>query len=568
MNESPPQPQKKSADTPAGRLAEQRNVSGETSIRDATQAARDQLAEHVRGLRAERDAARTKSTSLPMRAKGLLGSKEPEQYAQTADRQARLAREALHFGKANIEEHESRAIQQVLDSTVLRPLHELSERSTWQEEGKLVAAIEALDRANLEHALQIGQIRSQILASWKEAVRRRLPSGSPFTRFAEMSAELLIEETARAGTLPKDCEFLLTEPNVLASLDGPARAAFVGVIESQPGLGAWVTEADFQTLDTLVSVGAQKVQEAVVGLIDEELKNDRFDLVQQIPNMPHFYTHLQPLLEVRLDSYCEEKFGLSFSADLKPYWTEGSGSGGEYDLGHALSVMVAVERSCPQGVKALAERYGIREFYRYPSDLLVAQLNEEDIQQPYGIIVYPRADYNGAFDSRNDRRIMENMFEETRGHHGLKLFEADGTVDLARILISLDRKYGRDNKIAFAVLAGHGSSYSIRFGDHHRRRDALYQTQLAEPGARRTKDFFVQHPTVIFFSCSTGEDQGIAQEISKQLEAQVIAPTQPTRPSDVAVSYSHAGEPHFTVEYSSDSRIYVQGEVTEEVRAA
>lgn len=63
-----------------------------------------------------------------------------------------------------------------------------------------------------------------------------------------------------------------------------------------------------------------------------------------------------------------------------------------------LSAIRLLEQKEPGIVQRLYEEFGIRDFARYPEELLISQdKNQKDIQQPYGIVIYPRNDHNGAF---------------------------------------------------------------------------------------------------------------------------------------------------------------------------
>lgn len=112
----------------------------------------------------------------------------------------------------------------------------------------------------------------------------------------------------------------------------------------------------------------------------------------------------------------------------------------------------------------------------------------------------------------------------------------------------MDRRYGQNQKIAFAILGGHGSRYNIQLGE----RGNYYDINMRGIGSTRLKDMvsqlFKPHPTIILFSCSTGYWGGIGKAIS-EMGAKVIAPKSITGTNRVDVTIGERGELNFKVEY-------------------
>ncbi len=213
----------------------------------------------------------------------------------------------------------------------------------------------------------------------------------------------------------------------------------------------------------------------------------------------------------------------------------------------------SLEKSTPGSVKRLFKDYGIREFYRYPEEMLLSQLQEEKVDRPYGVIMFPYADNAeeiAAFD--NERTEFKALFESVKAHHGVKIFEVASSRDVARHLLHLGKAY--EHKIDFAILGGHGAPDNIEFSQF----GSLTSEHLAGPGHRRAKDFFSKDATLILDSCSTGQAGGIAERMRDSLGIMVIAPNDVAGTASVSV-VERDGKLDFTVAYQSPKE--------EEVRA-
>lgn len=147
-------------------------------------------------------------------------------------------------------------------------------------------------------------------------------------------------------------------------------------------------------------------------------------------------------------------------------WTQ---SGGEKSrdkseyFGRNMEMIKNLEKARRGSVALLNQEFGIFNFCRYPKELLLRQIKEKDrADMRYGIILYPYADYNAAF------ALYERTFREMRtsipDSYAIRIAECGGRFGVAKLLVRLDRKYGDEHKIAFAVIGGHGNPEGIRFG--------------------------------------------------------------------------------------------------------
>lgn len=224
----------------------------------------------------------------------------------------------------------------------------------------------------------------------------------------------------------------------------------------------------------------------------------------------------------------------------------------------SIEAMKTLESKVSGSVKRLAEEYGIREFGRYPPELLLAQLSEEETSQPYGVAIFPRSDHNGAFDHAG--KSLETLFRQTLGHFGVKVIEVEDVPSAGGKLARFNAQYGNEHKISFAIIGGHGTPEAIQFGEpaylpEGKRGNFFTRERAKSARIERGREFFVDNPTIVLISCSTGaksgQEKGIAEELAKALKADVIAPKVDTNIQDLSVSYADDGKPVFEVKFAA-----------------
>jgi len=206
-----------------------------------------------------------------------------------------------------------------------------------------------------------------------------------------------------------------------------------------------------------------------------------------------------------------------------------------------IDVIKALEEKNPGAVELLYKKFGITHFGRYPVDLLEEQIKQiEENTKPYGVMLSAYDDNNGAFYS--DKQKIADFYESLkRLGYGMRIIEARNKFTIARRLLELDRKYGNYQKISFLVINGHGDKDSIQFG----------RTQFEQPqkfvnitdidkGARIDKIYKNNIP-IAFIACSTGQENGIAQEFSKVIGGNITAPRFETALRNIQASKDENG---------------------------
>ncbi|KKQ95383.1 MAG: hypothetical protein UT85_C0017G0011 [Candidatus Levybacteria bacterium GW2011_GWA2_40_16] len=291
-----------------------------------------------------------------------------------------------------------------------------------------------------------------------------------------------------------------------------------------------------------------------------------FTLVAEIWNKGGFSTHYRPkflprlmdsevtrakteeFLGAILESYGSEGRDMLLAWGKSPYPTSVVD---EVSIGEAvkrnLEAIDLLEKERPGITKFLTDEFGIKTFAKYPPELLIRQYDEVgSTDLPYGIVLYPRNDHNGAF--YHDRAIFEKLLKQLNGRFAIRVIEAESKYEVARALMKLVKRYSPKHKISFAIIGGHGREDLIQFGGTDERY-VLYSQDLLGRGVRKASEFFEQNPTIILASCWTGAPGGIGQELSEALGAKVIASSARTSIRHINARVED-GQVDFDVEYA------------------
>ena len=260
-----------------------------------------------------------------------------------------------------------------------------------------------------------------------------------------------------------------------------------------------------------------------------------------------------------------------------------------------LKAVSKLEEKRPGSASELYKQYGIANFARYREGMLLRQLEIVNEDVPYGVIIYPEADWNGAF-SHNSNQLYETSLRLRTGGFETRIVEAGSQRELARRLLRLHKKYAPvGNKFSFAIVAGHGQKDSVALGNarpisppppwKEGQTAQAYEAELLmwqsiqsqDVGSFVSEDFIegdginraltewfdIDAPKILI-SCSTGESGGIAEKVSFYSSGEVIAPKIPTNVKKIDVTFDQDGKPRFSVEYhEGETRRYIAGDQEE-----
>lgn len=298
-----------------------------------------------------------------------------------------------------------------------------------------------------------------------------------------------------------------------------------------------------------------KNKELILELALKEKRHPRFSNIVRLEKVPGY--------EEEMTNYLAEeigKAGLDLTV-LEAAWSQ-AGFEDRNDSYRILNIfqLLRLEREVPGAALELFNQFGIADFARYPLDALITQYEQrENIETPYGIMLYPRSDWNGAF--YNDVDMIREFSDSLGDTAALRFVECESKIDIARQLLSLQQKYEKaegGHKISFAVICGHGNRELMDFGGKDERH-RLNISDLSGQGIARTKAFFEDDATLVLFSCTTGEEGGLGQQLSGALELTVIAPDGITSPT--SITYEQERE-DFSVAYHGgiNTKVYKNGE--------
>ena len=215
-------------------------------------------------------------------------------------------------------------------------------------------------------------------------------------------------------------------------------------------------------------------------------------------------------------------------------------------FGKNIEHLYLLEARRPGAAKFLWKEYQLADFGRYPIELLEQQYDSHEKNDlPYGIIIFPQKDWNGALYS--DVEVFRKFLKELEGRFYLRAVECEGKIGIARQLLKLDKRYGQGHKIQFAYIGGHANGTEMEFGEG--RMNELTVEDLKGAGIRRASAFFTPDATIMLSACKVGLPGGIGPVMSKELGLEVIGPDGISSTEAIHANFS-TRTPSFTVEYS------------------
>jgi hypothetical protein len=243
----------------------------------------------------------------------------------------------------------------------------------------------------------------------------------------------------------------------------------------------------------------------------------------------------------------EEEFNIKDGVEVVKRW---KGKDSISILSNLFSLR-NIEKDRPGGAKLLNESYGICEFNRYPTEMMIDQIDNHDKDVPYGAVFFPAEDESDAFDQ--NKEVLKQLYDGTKGRHISRVFEVDEKSSFARFLVTLRLKY--KHKIDFMILVAHGEKYGLRFSWKSRlNKDIVNESTSIDS----IKEMMTDEPSIALISCSTGAEDGFAQIASYKLEARVQAPIVDTVAESLSVRYE-GDKPILNVKFRDDQREYLNG---------
>jgi hypothetical protein len=196
-----------------------------------------------------------------------------------------------------------------------------------------------------------------------------------------------------------------------------------------------------------------------------------------------------------------------------------------------------VEKHRKKGIGLLHDEYGLSMFGRYPVELLVDMIDTHHRDVPYGVVLLAKEDHNGVF--YRSKSSLEQFREALDGKYHIRIIEAGNKIGILKRLLSLHQMYGSRRKIGFMVVGAHGTATSMNFG--HGGRIGIKDLQTRATTKLKGEVYENRMPWA-FWSCETGEKEGIGQRFSETFGAPVIAPEIATREEKVVPVFDDGGK--------------------------
>ncbi len=217
-------------------------------------------------------------------------------------------------------------------------------------------------------------------------------------------------------------------------------------------------------------------------------------------------------------------------------------------------IMRSVEEIRPGICEVLNKQFGIKNFGRYPVELLIDQYDHrEDTDVSYGIILNPADDYTGGQYLKH--HIFGSLYRSLKDKIHLRVTECESRGDFVRRLNDLDTKYNskpeKNNKISLIYFGGHGSEDGISLGESGERQRIRLKDLL---GSRtgKIKQFFTKNCVAILASCSTGKAGGFAENLASKLGFIVYSADKESSISSLNVDWEAEDRPEFDIEFWSN----------------
>jgi hypothetical protein len=217
--------------------------------------------------------------------------------------------------------------------------------------------------------------------------------------------------------------------------------------------------------------------------------------------------------------------------------------------------------------KELYDQFGIIAYGRYHVSFLLDQYeHRDDYRSPYGVIIYPRADHNGAFFSTS-KGIDQLNNDLTKKGYRLRVYETGSKPDLYRTLVKAVRRYGRNghNPIQFVIIGSHGSftGHLINLGVkgissdlHSIDIQTIKSSQKYKKVIERLKQVLADDAQIVLNFCySISDEDNIVRRISELFNTTVIGPTVATGIGDIRVKFNRQDKPKIIVDYAEGDHV-------------
>jgi|GEM_PF-7128300 len=194
----------------------------------------------------------------------------------------------------------------------------------------------------------------------------------------------------------------------------------------------------------------------------------------------------------------------------------------------AIINMNNLEARMSGSVEFLIKNFGIMNFSRYPVETLLEQIKDfkesDGLTEPYGVMVFSRTDWNGAFSNREDNeKIVDEISKEG---YKVRIIEARDRLDLLLKIMRIHKIFG--GKFQFLIVSAHGSKDGFSLNSRSKNGGIGISDLTEESNASKylKQEVYDVNMPLVLRSCSTGKEGGFAQKFSEFFssnDGQVVA---------------------------------------------
>lgn len=239
----------------------------------------------------------------------------------------------------------------------------------------------------------------------------------------------------------------------------------------------------------------------------------------------------------------------------------------DVNIAHNLKAMIELEHQRPGICNTLASKkdygFGVINFSRYPTDLLVAQYDQrDDASLEYGVFTTALYDkHQGTFNDHTE--YFGDLFESGQALEepvALRVYEVGSTIDLQKAWRNATQQYG---PMSYRLIIAHSNRHGLQLGKPREygmpvrrsiaeRAKVLEQSDLSSTALWRLPDAVGKPGCETYVvACSTGADYGIVHQASSMYPDEPF--TAPSNTADLAglrVYRNDNGQAKLDVAYS------------------
>ncbi len=190
-----------------------------------------------------------------------------------------------------------------------------------------------------------------------------------------------------------------------------------------------------------------------------------------------------------------------------------------------VETIQSIEKRQPGISARLYQERGIAHFGRYSEELLLNQFEPLRAGEDPDFVVMPHDDYNGAF-YQSIENLEASLAPEERSR--LRIGEVASPHELVQLVSKLTNSFGPALNV---VIGGHGSTDTTQLGHVYFSREHPDTSLEIDRIMEQLQGFSAcikPNGRVILLSCSTGQDDAIAERIAHVLNRDTQAPLSPT----------------------------------------